>query len=101
MAVVGHSESWLVNSLPYIGQQPSVNHEEAPAAVTWQLILAAQQADAIVSYFSSVQTFELTTHKPQRLAEELCQFTGLTIIEQFGLVTRDPYSRVLAIPFLS
>ena len=51
--------------------------------------------------FSSVQTFELTTHKPQRLAEELCQFTGLTIIKQFGLVTRGPYSRVLAIPFLS
>ena len=52
MAVVGRSESWLVNILSYQGQQPSVNHEEAPAAVTWQLILAAQQADAIVSYFT-------------------------------------------------
>ena len=52
MAVVGRSESWLINILSDQGQQPSVNHEEAAAAVTWQLILAAQQADAIVSYFT-------------------------------------------------
>ena len=52
MTALGHAEAWLINSLPLGDSQPSVSPDEAPAAVTWQLILAAQQADAIVSYFT-------------------------------------------------
>ena len=52
MTVMGRAESWLLNNLSDVGLQPSLRHGEAPATVTWQLILAAQQADAIVSYYT-------------------------------------------------
>ena len=52
MVIQGRAESWLINNLSDQGLHPSLNHEEAPPAVTWQLLLAAKQADALVSHFT-------------------------------------------------
>ena len=47
----GRAESWIVCSSAVYDQQPCLTAKEVEPAETWQLILAAQQADAVTAYF--------------------------------------------------
>ena len=47
----GRAESWIIHSVPGYEEQPYLTTEEAAPAVTRRLILAAQQNDAVTSYF--------------------------------------------------
>ena len=47
----GRAESWIIHSIPGYDEQPYLTAAEATPAVTWRLILAAQQNNAVTSYF--------------------------------------------------
>ena len=49
MAQHSRAESLLLNMLTE--PQPCMTSEEVELAMTWQLLLAAQQADAVIPYF--------------------------------------------------
>ena len=51
MITHGRTESILVNSLTEPEVQPCLTSDEVELAMTWQLLLAAQQADAVIPYF--------------------------------------------------
>ena len=51
MMTHGRAESLLVNSLTEPEIHPCMTCEELEPAMTWQLLLAAQQADTVIPYF--------------------------------------------------
>ena len=47
----GRAESWIVHSIPGCEEQLYLTAAEGAPAMTWRLILAAQQNDVVTSYF--------------------------------------------------
>ena len=46
------AESWLVSALTEPEPYPCLTSDEAEPVMTWQLLQAAQQTEAVISYFA-------------------------------------------------